>query len=371
MMTYLFAFGTRPEAIKLAPLIRELSSRPDVRVKTLITAQHREMLDQVLELFEIKPDFDLDLMRSNQSLEDLTARIIESVSEVIAREKPDAIVLQGDTTTTFVTALAAFYQQVKVIHVEAGLRTGRKYAPFPEEINRRLTGVLTDLHFPPTERAAEALRRENVPADRIFTVGNTVIDALLWVIEKSRAQHDEIAKRFPMIPLDGRMLLVTGHRRENFGQGFRNICHALRTIAESNPDLTIVYPVHLNPNVQKPVQTILSGLANVHLIEPQDYLSFVWLLDRCYLVLTDSGGVQEEAPTLGRPVLVMREITERPEAVEEGVAELVGTDAELIVSSVQKLLDDAAEYEKMSRAHNPYGDGTSARQIADILTAKM
>ncbi|MFH0883065.1 MAG: UDP-N-acetylglucosamine 2-epimerase (non-hydrolyzing) [bacterium] len=371
MVTTLFAFGTRPEAIKLAPLIKELSSRTDFRVKILITAQHREMLDQVLELFELKPDFDLDLMQPNQSLESLTARIVKSVGEVLRREKPDAVVLQGDTTTSFVTALAAFYQQIRVIHVEAGLRTGRKYAPFPEEINRRLTGVLTDLHFPPTKRAEEALLRENVPENYIFTVGNTVIDALLWVVEKARARNEELTRKFPMVPRDGRMLLVTGHRRESFGQGFLNICNALRSIAASNPDLTIVYPVHLNPNVQKPVRDILSGIPNVHLIEPQDYLSFVWLLDRCHLVLTDSGGVQEEAPTLGRPVLVMRDATERPEGIEAGVAELVGTDPERIVSRVQRLLDDRETYERMSKAQNPYGDGTSSRQIADILVSRL
>ena len=371
MATILFSFGTRPEAIKLAPLIKELSSREEFRVRILITAQHRQMLDQVLELFELKPDVDLDLMQPDQSLENLTARIIESVGRVLREEKPDAVILQGDTTTSFVTALAAYYQQIPVIHIEAGLRTGLKYAPFPEEINRRLTGVLTDLHFPPTAKARDALLKENVSGKSVFVVGNTVIDALLWVVEKARAKNEALAAKFSMIPANGRMLLVTGHRRESFGQGFLNICNALKRIAEANPKLAVVYPVHLNPNVQKPVHDILSGIPNVHLIEPQDYLSFVWLLDRCHLVLTDSGGVQEEAPSLGRPVLVMRDATERPEGVDAGVAELVGTDPERIVARVQTLLDDQAVYEKMSMAQNPYGDGTSSRQIADILTERL
>ena len=371
MVTTLFSFGTRPEAIKLAPLIKELSDRPDFRVKILITAQHREMLDQVLDLFELTPDFDLDLMQPDQSLESLTARIVESVGNILREEKPDAVILQGDTTTSFVTALAAFYQQIPVVHIEAGLRTGLKYAPFPEEINRRLTGVLTDFHFPPTKKAQESLLNENVSEDTVFVVGNTVIDALLWVADKARSKNEEMTAKFSMIPAGGKMMLVTGHRRESFGQGFLNICSALKQIAEANPELSIVYPVHLNPNVQKPVRDILSDIPNVHLIEPQDYLSFVWLLDRCHLVLTDSGGVQEEAPSLGRPVLVMREATERPEGVDAGVAELVGTDPERIVSRVQALLNDHALWEKMSRAQNPYGDGTSSRQIADILAKRL
>jgi len=371
MVKILFSFGTRPEAIKLAPLIKELQSRDRFDVRVLITAQHREMLDQVLDLFELKPDIDLNLMRPDQSLEELTARIIESIGEVLRKEKPDAVILQGDTTTSFVTALAAYYQQIPVIHVEAGLRTNQKYSPFPEEINRRLTGVLADFHFPPTQKAMDALLRENVSQDIVFPVGNTVIDALLWVVEKARAKDEEFSKKFPMILKEGRMLLVTGHRRESFGQGFLNICSALKQIAGSNPDLQIVYPVHLNPNVQKPVREILSDIPNVHLIQPQDYLTFVWLLDRCHLVLTDSGGVQEEAPTLGRPVLVMRDTTERPEGIDAGVAELVGTDPEKIVAGVQRLLDDEETYKRMSRAQNPYGDGTSSRQIADILETRL
>lgn len=370
MVKLLFSFGTRPEAIKLAPLIRELISRDGFEIKVMITAQHREMLDQVLELFELTPDYDLDLMRPDQSLASLTARILDPVTEVLQKEKPDALIVQGDTTTSFVTSLAAFYQQISVIHIEAGLRTAEKYSPFPEEINRRLTGVLADVHFAPTKRAVDSLLREHVPEDRIFEVGNTVIDALLFMVEKARAKGEEFSSTFEMIREGSRLLLVTGHRRESFGEGFLNICTALRRIAETNPDLTIVYPVHLNPNVQKPVYEILSDLPNVHLIAPQDYLAFTWLLDRSYLVLTDSGGIQEEAPSLGKPVLVMRETTERPEGIDAGVAKLVGTDVNRIVERVQLLLEDRETYERMSRAQNPYGDGTTSKQIADILTER-
>jgi UDP-N-acetylglucosamine 2-epimerase (non-hydrolysing) len=367
MKKVLVCFGTRPEAIKLAPLVKEFSRRARFQTRVCVTAQHREMLDQVLELFEIVPDHDLDLMNPDQTLEKLTGAVVLSMTKVLLEEKPDLVVVQGDTTTAFAVALAAFYQTVEVAHVEAGLRTNNKYAPFPEEMNRQMTSCLTDWHFAPTKRAAEALLRENFPPERIFTVGNTVIDALIEVVEKARRRDAEIRAQLAMIDSSKRMLLITGHRRENFGAGFQNICRAIRALAEANPEIEVVYPVHLNPNVQKPVNSILTGLANVHLIEPQDYLRFVWMLDRCSIVLTDSGGVQEEAPSLGKPVLVMREVTERPEAVEAGVAKLVGTDPQLIVSSVQTLLDDPGKYEKMSRAQNPYGDGTSAVQIADIL----
>ncbi|MCP4606574.1 MAG: UDP-N-acetylglucosamine 2-epimerase (non-hydrolyzing) [Proteobacteria bacterium] len=363
----LICFGTRPEAIKLAPVVKELSKRTEFEVRVCVTAQHREMLDQVLELFEIKPDYDLNLMSPKQSLGKLTATIVESVDRILTKDKPDIVIVQGDTTTTFSVALAAFYRQIKVAHVEAGLRTYQKYAPFPEEMNRKITSCLTDWHFVPTDRARDALLKENYPPHSIFTVGNSVIDALLMVVKRAREQETRIIKELPAVKNEGRILLVTGHRRENFGKGFENICRAIRRIAEDNLDLQIVYPVHLNPNVQEPVNRILGDLKNVVLLEPLDYVSFVWLMDRCSILLTDSGGVQEEAPTLGKPVIVMRNVTERPEAVEAGVAELVGTDPERIRASVQTLLDNEAEYRRMSCAQNPYGDGTSASQIADII----
>jgi UDP-N-acetylglucosamine 2-epimerase (non-hydrolysing) len=329
------------------------------------------MLDQVLDLFDITPDYDLDLMTPGQTLEKLTAAVLVSMSEVLSKEEPDCIVVQGDTTTTFASSLAAYYRRISVVHVEAGLRTYKKFAPFPEEMNRQMTACLADWHFSPTERAREALLNEGIPSNRIFTVGNTVIDALLMVLEKTRTNNLTLCKQLNMINYDRQMILITGHRRENFGQGFLNICHAIRRLAEANPELEVVYPVHMNPNVQKPVNEILSRLSNVHLTPPQDYLAFVWLLARSHIVLTDSGGVQEEAPSLGKPVLVMRETTERPEAVEAGVARLVGTDTELIVQEVQRLLDDESAYKAMSRAQNPYGDGTSSRQIAEVLEKEL
>ena len=367
MKKVLVCFGTRPEAIKLAPLVKEFFKRPAFSTRVCVTAQHREMLDQVLELFEIRPDHDLNLMSPGQTLEELTRAILRSVTEVLLAEKPELVVVQGDTTTAFAAGLAAFYQAIEVVHVEAGLRTKDKHAPFPEEMNRKMVSCLADWHFAPTERAREALLREDYPAERVFAVGNTVIDALTEVVERTRQRDAEIRSSVPMIDCNRRLLLITGHRRENFGEGFRNICGAVRRIAQNNPDMEIVYPVHLNPAVQKPVKSTLGGLGNVHLIPPQDYLRFVWLLDRSAIVLTDSGGVQEEAPSLGKPVLVMRKATERPEAVEAGVAKLVGTDPELIVSAVQTLIDDAEEYRKMSRSQNPYGDGTSSGRIVDIL----
>jgi UDP-N-acetylglucosamine 2-epimerase (non-hydrolysing) len=371
MKKALVCFGTRPEAIKLAPLVRVFSRRSSFNTRVCVTAQHREMLDQVLELFEITPDHDLNLMSPGQTLEELTGAVVRSIAEVLHKEKPDFVVVQGDTTTTFAVALAAFYQRIEVVHVEAGLRTKQKYAPFPEEMNRQMTSCLTDWHFAPTKRARDALLLENFPEERVFTVGNTVIDALLEVTQKAHQRDAEIRSHLAMIDTNKKILLITGHRRENFGEGFRNICGAIRRIAQANPEMEIVYPVHLNPNVQEPVRSILAGLHNVHLIGPQDYLTFVWILDKSTIVLTDSGGVQEEAPSLGKPVLVMREVTERPEAVEAGVAKLVGTDPELIVSSVQTLIDDPAEYDRMSRAQNPYVDGTSSVQIADILETEF
>jgi UDP-N-acetylglucosamine 2-epimerase (non-hydrolysing) len=367
----LICFGTRPEAIKLAPLIKELDSRPIFQVITCITSQHRKMLDQVISLFNIPIHHDLDLMTQNQSLEQLTASIITKTSEVLDQEKPDSLIVQGDTTTTFSTSLAAFYHHIPVAHVEAGLRTYDKSAPFPEEINRRMTSCIADWHFTPTERARDALIKECYPSSRIFVVGNTVIDALLSIIHKARDQEKNLLQRMPMLQDNKRMLLVTGHRRENFGSAFQNICYSIKHIAQQNPDLAIIYPVHLNPNVQEPVYKILSGQPNIHLIEPQDYLSFAWLLDRSYLILTDSGGVQEEAPSLGKPVLVMRDMTERPEAIDAGVACLVGTNQEMIFHSVQKLLDDEKSYKAMSQIQNPYGDGTTSIQIADLLSKNL
>ncbi len=363
----LICFGTRPEAIKLAPLVKELSGRAAFDVKVCVTSQHRQMLDQVLNLFEIDPDYDLNVMTERQTLGSLTGAVLDHMTEPLIKEKPDGIVVQGDTTTTFAASLAAYYHRVSVVHVEAGLRTYQKFAPFPEEMNRKMTGCLTDWHFPPTERAYHALLKEGYPADRIFIVGNTVIDSLLTVGDKAQAQQAALRESLPMIDFDKRILLVTGHRRENFGQGFLNICKAIAKVAHANPDLEIVYPVHLNPNVQEPVNNLLSDIANIHLIPPQDYLTFVWLLQRSYLVLTDSGGVQEEAPSMGKPVLVMRETTERPEAVEAGVARLVGRSSDRIIQEVQHLLDDEQVYGEMSSGQNPYGDGTSSRQIADIL----
>ncbi len=363
----LICFGTRPEAIKLAPIVKEFQKRPGFNVCVCVTSQHREMLDQVLDLFEIVPDYDLDVMTSGQTLESLTLKVLGSMSSVLSKENPDCIVVQGDTTTTFAAALSAFYQKIPVAHVEAGLRTYQKFSPFPEEMNRQMTSCLTDWHFAPTERSRDALLGEKFPEDRIFVVGNTVIDALLRVVEKARASDMTFRKEFQKVNFDKRLLLITGHRRENFGQGFINVCSAIRDLAKANQDLEIVYPVHLNPHVQKPVNDLLSGLPNVHLIPPQDYLTFVWLMDRSYMVLTDSGGVQEEVPSLGKPVLVTRDTTERAEALDAGVARLVGTEMERIVYWVQRLLDDVDIYQAMSRPQNPYGDGTSSGQIAKVL----
>lgn len=364
----LVVFGTRPEAIKMAPVVKALRQVEDLDVAIAVTAQHRQMLDQVLELFELTPDEDLDLMRPGQGLGDLFARVLVGMEEVIARRKPGLVLVHGDTSTTFASALAAFYQRVPVGHVEAGLRTGDLQAPWPEEMNRCLTAPLTTLHFAPTRRAADNLSGEARGGD-IQITGNTVIDALLEVaarIEANPALAQHLQSRFPFLSSDRRMLLVTGHRRENFGQGFEDICHALRKIA-GRGDVDVVYPVHLNPNVQEPVRRILGGCDAVHLVDPQDYLPFVWLMMRSDVILTDSGGVQEEAPSLGKPVLVMRDVTERPEAVEAGTVRLVGTDTAAIFDGVNALFDDPAQYQSMSRAHNPYGDGRASGRIAGIV----
>lgn len=364
-MRVLSIFGTRPEAIKMAPVVFALKKRGADSL-VCVTAQHRDMLDQVVSLFDIVPDVDLDLMQPNQSLERLTARVIEGVADVLDNLKPEMVLVHGDTTTTFAASLAAFYKRIPVAHVEAGLRTNDIYAPFPEEINRRLCDGLSSLHFAPTEGARQNLLAAGTPEASIHVTGNTVIDALHMIT--ARLDNDEAlaahARESAPFPKDARrMVLVTGHRRENFGDGFQNICHALREIAEVN-DVDVVYPVHLNPNVQAPVNDILGDITNVHLLAPVDYPTFVRLMSDAHIVITDSGGIQEEAPSLGKPVLVMRDKTERPEAVDAGTVKLVGTDRALIVKEATNLLNDDTAYQTMSRAHNPYGDGKAADRIA-------
>lgn len=366
----LSVLGTRPEAIKLAPVIKRLEATPGVESAVCATAQHRRMLDQVLGLFGIVPDFDLDLMRPGQDLYDLTARVLTALKPVLTDAKPDVVLVQGDTTTCFGAALAAFYAHSPVAHVEAGLRTGDLAAPFPEEANRGLVSRLARLHFAPTTTSRQNLLAEGIAADRIWVTGNTVIDALLAVREKAVAAGGAgalTAERCGDWMAGTRRVLITGHRRESFGIGFENLCTAIRTLAERHPDWRFVYPVHLNPNVQEPVGRILGGLMNVALIEPLEYLPFVWLMDSADVILTDSGGIQEEGPSLGKPVLVMRAVTERPEAVEAGTVMLVGTNRDMIVGGVESVLLDAALYDRMARAHNPYGDGRAAERIADIL----
>lgn len=367
----LLVFGTRPEAIKMAPVHRALAQDPRFRVRVCVTAQHREMLDQVLELFGIEPEYDLDLMRPGQDLSAITGSVLEGLKGVLEEAAPDYVLVHGDTTTTMAASLAAYYARVPVGHVEAGLRTGDIYSPWPEEMNRRLTGSIATLHFAPTEAARANLQREGVDDARIAVTGNTVIDALLTMVERARAGGEgEFSERFEGIDLDRRLVLVTGHRRENFGGGFERICEALAELSRT-PDVEIVYPVHLNPNVQEPVHRILGSLPNVHLIAPQEYLPFLFLMDRAHLIITDSGGIQEEAPSLGKPVLVMRDTTERPEAVEAGTVRLVGTDAKVIVDAARTLLEDEDEYRSMSFAHNPYGDGAASKRIADALAAAI
>ncbi|MEA5446320.1 UDP-N-acetylglucosamine 2-epimerase (non-hydrolyzing) [Gammaproteobacteria bacterium AB-CW1] len=367
----LTVFGTRPEAIKMAPLVKALEQEAAIDSRVCVTGQHREMLYQVLDLFDIKPDHDLDVMRKQQDLTDITAGVLTGLRNVLNEEQPDRVLVHGDTTTTLAGSLAAYYAKVPVGHVEAGLRTGNIYSPWPEELNRKLTGGIADLHFAPTDRARESLLAEGVERNDIVVTGNTVIDALLDVarrIEEDRSLHQDLASRFPFLDPDKRLILVTGHRRESFGEGFRRICQALADLAERD-DVQIVYPVHLNPNVQKPVRETLSDRHNVHLIDPQDYLPFVFLMTRAHLIITDSGGVQEEAPSLGKPVLVMRDNTERPEALEAGTVHLVGTDRARIVESASQLLDSDEAYQKMSHAHNPYGDGVACpRIIQGVLT---
>ncbi|EMA4770024.1 UDP-N-acetylglucosamine 2-epimerase (non-hydrolyzing) [Cronobacter sakazakii] len=369
-MRVLTVFGTRPEAIKMAPLVHALAQDPAFDTRVCVTAQHRQMLDQVLHLFSIVPDYDLNIMKPGQGLTEITCRILEGLKPILTEFRPDVVLVHGDTTTTIATSLAAFYQRIPVGHVEAGLRTGDLYSPWPEEANRTLTGHLAMYHFAPTELSRQNLLRENIPDARIFVTGNTVIDALIAV--RDRVMADEplrlrLETQYPFLDGDKKMILVTGHRRESFGEGFEQICRALADIAAQNRDVQIVYPVHLNPNVTEPVNRILGHIDNIVLIEPQEYLPFVWLMNHAWLILTDSGGIQEEAPSLGKPVLVMRETTERPEAVEAGTVRLVGTDTQRIVAEVTRLLHDEAVYQAMSHAHNPYGDGQACERILHAL----
>ena len=370
MKKVLCVFGTRPEAIKMAPLVKalELDNRFDAKV--CVTAQHREMLDQVLELFDIKPDYDLDLMKHKQTLNDVTSKILLQMKAVLTEFKPDVVLVHGDTATTFATSLAAYYEQIAVGHVEAGLRTGNIYSPWPEEANRKLTGAITTYHFAPTQESAQNLLNENYLESAITVTGNTVIDALLLVRDKLQSDTNTkqlMKDKFSFLDETKKLILVTGHRRENFGQGFENICQALANTAKKYPNVEILYPVHLNPAVQEPVNRLLTGIDNIRLIEPQQYLEFVYLMDRSNIILTDSGGIQEEAPSLGKPVLVMRDTTERPEAVAAGTVKLVGTNVDIICSELDSLLTDEAAYKAMSFAHNPYGDGKACERIANEL----
>lgn len=378
MIHVLTVFGTRPEAIKLAPVVKALEDRPDqFRSSVCVTAQHREMLDQALSLFDIRPDYDLDIMKQRQDLYGITTEILLKLKDLFKEVRPDLILVQGDTTTTFAASLSGFYEKIKIGHIEAGLRTYDKYRPFPEEINRHLTSVLTDYHFAPTEQAKLHLLQEGIPGTHIFVTGNTVIDALLWILKKQsspeyqRRMEDFFSKIFSSFLNAQRMILVTAHRRESFGEGFENICQALKEIVRRNPDVEIIYPVHLNPNVRDPVHRIIGDVDRIHLIEPLDYEPFVYLMNRSYLILTDSGGIQEEAPSLGKPVLVMREVTERPEAIEAGTARLVGSKKEGIIEEAQKLLDHPDEYKKMSGRKNPYGDGKASERTVEILSKLM
>ena len=373
MQKVLSVFGTRPEAIKMAPVIKELEKQSG-HFKSLVcvTAQHRQMLDQVLNLFGIKADYDLNIMKPGQDLFDITSNVMLGLKPILRKEQPDLVLVHGDTTTTMAASLAAYYCKARVGHVEAGLRTHDKYAPFPEEINRKVTGAVTDLHFSPTQASKNNLVREGVAEATIFITGNTVVDALLSVsdmINNDPKRKNAFDSEFSFLDHSKKLILVTGHRRENFGDGFENICHALADITTLHSDVEILYPVHLNPNVQEPVRRILGNgkLKNIHLIEPVDYLPFVYLMNRSYLIITDSGGVQEEAPSLGKPVLVMRDTTERPEAVVAGTVKLVGTDPEKIISEASLLLKDKEAYLTMSVAHNPYGNGMAAKKIIDVL----
>lgn len=370
MIKVLTVFGTRPEAIKMAPLVHALANDSRFDAKVCVTAQHREMLDQVLDLFEITPDFDLNLMKAGQTLNDVTAGILLKLKPVLNDFKPDIVLVHGDTATTFAATLAAYYEQIAVGHVEAGLRTQNIYSPWPEEGNRKLTGALTKFHFAPTETSKENLLVENYAEQNIIVTGNTVIDALLMVQDKIKQDSKLTAKlsaKFTMLDPSKKLILVTGHRRESFGGGFEDICQALALTAKQYPEAQILYPMHLNPNVREPVNRLLHGIDNIFLIEPQEYLPFIYLMTQAHIILTDSGGIQEEAPSLGKPVLVMRNTTERPEAVSAGTVKLVGTDVQTITQNIAELMDNEDTYQSMSIAHNPYGDGNACAKILDAL----
>lgn len=368
MKKTMFIFGTRPEAIKMAPLIKEFKKHPaEFEVKVCVTGQHRQMLDQVLAFFEIKPDYDLDLMKPNQTLFDITADALIGIKGILDQYTPDVIFVQGDTTTAFIGALAGFYKKIRIAHLEAGLRSGDLYSPYPEEANRKMLGHIADYHFAPTVQSKENLKKENISTN-VYVVGNTVIDALFLGLDiiKSRGE-DDYFKHFNFIDFSKKIILVTGHRRESFGKPFEDMCNAIKHIVNTHKDVEVVYPVHLNPNVRKTVGEILEGVPRIHLIEPLDYPYLIWLMNKSYIVMTDSGGIQEEAPALGKPVLVMRDVTERKEGIEAGTAKLVGTDKDVIIESADKLITDKNEYLKMANAVNPYGDGTTSVQVAAIL----
>ena len=370
MKKVLAVFGTRPEAIKMAPLVHALANDERFESRVCVTAQHREMLDQVLELFDVKPDYDLNIMKSGQTLPEVTSRILLELTPVLKEFRPDVVLVHGDTATTFASSLAAYYEQIDVGHVEAGLRTGNIYSPWPEEANRKLTGTLTRYHFAPTQTSRDNLLTEGYLDANIHVTGNTVIDALLLVknkVESNLELREVLSEAFPYLDESKKLILVTGHRRESFGGGFERICEALAEVAKKHRDVQILYPVHLNPNVQEPANRLLAGVENIKLIEPQQYLPFVYLMNRANIILTDSGGIQEEAPSLGKPVLVMRDTTERPEAVDAGTVKLVGTNKSAIVSELENLLVDQSAYDAMSLAHNPYGDGMACSRICDIL----
>ena len=365
----LVVFGTRPEAIKMAPVVKACRARPELEVKVCVTAQHRQMLDQVMDIFGLTANFDLNVMAPNQTLADVTCKVLKGMEGVFAEWKPDMILVQGDTTTVMAAAMSAFYHKIAIGHVEAGLRTGNLYSPWPEEANRLLAGCLANQHYAPTPRSRDNLLKENKDQKTVFVTGNTVIDALheaVKIMDGDEVLKARLAAQFPFLDSAKRLVLVTGHRRENFGDGFIHICNAIRRVAE-RPDVQVVYPMHMNPNVRKPVNEILGGLSNVHLIEPLDYLSFLYMMRQSYLIMTDSGGVQEEAPSLGKPVIVMRDTTERPEAVEAGTVILAGTETDAMASAAERLLDDRDFYDKMARAVNPYGDGLASRRIAELV----
>ncbi|MDO9383509.1 MAG: UDP-N-acetylglucosamine 2-epimerase (non-hydrolyzing) [Hyphomicrobiaceae bacterium] len=371
-MKVLVVFGTRPEAIKMAPIINALQREPSLHVEVCVTAQHRQMLDQVLSLFNVHPTYDLNVMTDAQGLTAITCSILQKMEQALTQSKPDLVLVHGDTTTTLAATLACYYQKIPVAHVEAGLRSGNPLQPWPEEGNRRVTDSIATLFFAPTAASRAHLLAENVSASSIYVTGNTVIDALLSIcetIDRDPELQLSLARNFSFLAPDRRLILVTGHRRENFGEPFRDLCRAIAELS-ARPDVQVVYPVHLNPNVQEPVRNILGNSENVHLIEPQEYAAFVYLMQQCHLILTDSGGIQEEAPSLGKPVFVMRNVTERPEAVSAGTVRLVGTDQQKIVTAISQLLDDPALYAEMSRAHNPYGDGKASERIASLIAGR-